>query len=1019
MSFDFSKECIDFIGCQSEAIKTKKESVYKKENELINNFLAEDNKDEQPKKLSKLINIIDDFIKTEHINFITASMVLLSRMTAPKDDKFKKKLIPQTVNNVLEYITSKFKNITCVKFIIKILRSLYEEYPYIREQIIPVVLKYFPGEETNLIAYGVITHNNSLKIISYIIDDLIGKKISLTNEQKEKFVLIVIDLIDETQDPRNLKLIFDFVPKLSLCIDTNILEKYAEKIFECLFGFFPINFNSKDVKNAKNEDLVTEEELTKLLNNLLSQEIFSKYLFENIDLEDFKNSSDLLLLYQSVIKNYSYELLSQNYDKIINHILNTLENNEEEFLTIECFITYKSFLEKYHPYDSHIESTFNKLHDYIFSDKEKIMTIGKDMICPIITYDRQNKYSTKCIKLFIKMILLYSFELNKYMLVKLANSIIFFFLKKNNEKEYEKEYINALNILKQNNKLILNLIKDKKYYLINNGINSDNKKLTNTNMFIIIADIITGLISKINLIEIFEPIDKNEIFNIVYNYYINEINIDYENEKDIEHICILLVELSNNINNKTNLYNDSIKLFHENNKKGNYLLKQIYDMSDDINFKKNIIKDMINNIEKNEDSKSLIIELLSLEKNNDKKIELIKDFNKEIKEIIVSNIQDNNYDSFIDNIIPIIDDIYIIQIIEYIINFTFMQDENMNKSLAIKLYNLLKVFFKKNKNNNNNKNINEEKIEELYKKVKTIYDKTNNENKVYILSCLKKLFKNCTFEFKGKIINDVILSKFTSDNKDNKLYHDIKIEPYISSIINYVLKNYEILFEQNIIKDISFDDKLSLKIFEEINSMDKKEKKVFEKSLLFKIKNISEKIKDKLLIIFKKYYSSKSNENNQFLNLLMNLYNSLSKEEKEKNLDILITLNIECINKKINPIQSLFNLRKILVDSSPKEIKKFIDLFNIYSLCKNIINIIKDGEYNNNEQTAKIEGIKLIGILSGFIQDEEWKDEQKKLIIFYLKKYFLSDKKRRVRYATGIVLNLLSCINNKISFFNE
>ena len=115
----------------------------------------------------------------------------------------------------------------------------------------------------------------------------------------------------------------------------------------------------------------------------------------------------------------------------------------------------------------------------------------------------------------------------------------------------------------------------------------------------------------------------------------------------------------------------------------------------------------------------------------------------------------------------------------------------------------------------------------------------------------------------------------------------------------------------------------------------------------------------------------------------------------------------------------MFNLRKILVDSSPKEIKKLIDLFNIYSLCKNIINIIKDEEYNNNEQTAKIEGIKVIGILSGFIQDEEWKDEQKKLIIFYLKKYFLCDKKRRVRYATGIVLNLLSCINNKISFFNE
>ena len=1017
MSLDFNKECIDFIGCQSEAIKTKKESVYKKEDELINDFLDEKNKDEQSKKLSTLINIIEDFIKTEHINFITASMVLLSRLTAPKDEKYKKKLIPQTVNNVLEYITSKFKNINCVKFIIKILRSLYEEYPYIREQIIPIVLKYFPGKETNLIAYGVKTHNNSLKIISYVIDDLIDKKISLTNEQKEKFVLIVIDLIDETQDPRNLKLIFDFVPKLSLCIDKNILEKYAEKIFECLFGFFPINFNSNDIKNVKNEDLITEQELTKLLNNLLSQEMFSKYLFENIDLEDFKNSSDLLLLYQSVIKNYSCELLSKNYDKIINHILNTLENNEEEFLSIECFITYKSFLEKYYPYDSHIESTWNKLYDYIFSDKEKIMSIGKDMLCPIITFDRQNKYLVKCIELFIKMISLYSFDMEKYLLIKFANSIIFFFLKKKNEKEYEKEYLNSLDLLRQNNKLILNLIKEKKYYCINNGINSDNKKLTNTNMFIYIADIITGLISKINAIEIFEINEKNEVFNIIYNYYINEINIDYENEKDIGHICILLVELSNNLKIKENLYNNTIKLFYENNKKSNFLLKQIYDMCDDINFKKIIIKDMVNNIEKNEDAKILLIDLISLEKNNDKKIELLKDFNKEIKEIILSHIQDNNYDSFIDNFILILDDLYIIQIIEYIVNFIPMQGENINKSLSVKLQKLLKSYF--NKDKNNKKIIEIKKIEELCGKIKIIYDKTNGENKPYILSCLKKLFKYCSIEFKSKIINEYILSKFNSDNKDIKIFHDIKIEPYISSIINFVLKNYENLLEQKITKDNSFDDKLILRIFEEIKSMEIKEKKVFEKSMLFKIKNISENLKDKLLILFKKYYSSKSNENNQFLNLLMNVYNSLSKEEKEKNLDILFTLNIECINKKINPIQSIFNLRKILVNSNPRKIMNLTDLFNIYSLSKNIINIIKNEEYNNNEQNIKIEGIKLIGILSRFIQEEDWKNEQKKLIIFYLKKYFLCDKKRRVRYATGIVLNLLSCLNNKISFSNE
>ena len=1024
MSLDFGKECIDFIGCQSEAIKSHKESVYKKEDELIQNFLDEKNKDEQTKKLSKLINIIEDCIKTGHINFITASMILLSRLTASKELKYQKKLIPPTVNNLLEFITSKFKNINCVKFIIKILKCLYEDYPYIKEQIIPVVLKYFTDEETNLIAYGNITHNNSLKIVSDIINDLIEKKIEFTQEQKNKFLIIIIDLIDETNDPRNLKLIFEFIPNLSLCIEQNILEKYTQKIFECLFGFFPINLNTKDIKNIKSEDLISEEELVKLLNNLLSQEIFSQYLFENIDPEDYHNSSDLLLLYQSVIKNYSYKSLHIYYDNIINYIITTLENGFEEFLNIECFITYKSFLEKYYPYDEHIEKTWNKLYDYIFSDNEKTMLIGKDMLCPIITYDKENKYIIKAIELFIKMISLYSFDLNKFMLLKLANSIIFFFLKKNNDVKYEEAYINSLNILKQNNKLILNLIKDKKYFSINNNINENKNNISNTNLFIIIADIITGIISKIDKIEIFEEKEKQEVYDIVYNYYINDINIDYDNEKDLEHICILIVQLFKSINkkNKDELYENTMKLFLEKNKKSYYLIKQIYDMdmNDEINLKKKIIKNMVNNIEINDDAKNILIELLSLEKTEDKKIELLKDLNQELENIIISHITDNNYNSFMENIILILDNNCILNIIEYIINTMFKNGNSHIKELSEKLKKILKIYFMKIKDKNNNNN-NAQKIEEIYIKVKKIYDQCENENKNYVLPCIKKLFKYCTLEYRIKYINEVILYKFEDNDKDinnNKIFNDMNNEPYIALLINHLLKNYEFFLEQNIIKN-GFDDILITKIFDEINAMESIHKKVFETSKLFKIKNLSEKIKDKLLINFKKYYSSKNNVNNQFLNLLMNLYNSISQEEKEKNLDILFTLNIESINKKINPIQSIHNLKNILITMKQKEINKLYDLMNIYPLCLNIIKIINDEVFHKNEQLIKIEGIKLIGILSGFIQEEDWKSDDKKLIIFYLKRYFLTDKKRKVRHAAGIVLNLLCCTKPKISFLNE
>ena len=64
-------------------------------------------------------------------------------------------------------------------------------------------------------------------------------------------------------------------------------------------------------------------------------------------------------------------------------------------------------------------------------------------------------------------------------------------------------------------------------------------------------------------------------------------------------------------------------------------------------------------------------------------------------------------------------------------------------------------------------------------------------------------------------------------------------------------------------------------------------------------------------------------------------------------------LNIECINKKINPIQSIFNLRKLIINVNEKEILKLSDLINIYPLCLNIINIINDEAFNENKQIIK------------------------------------------------------------------
>ena len=1022
MSFDFRKECDDFIGCESEAIKSHKKSVYKKEAEIISNFLED--YDEQAKKLSKLINIIEDNIKIGHINFITASMILLSKLTGPKDKKYQEKLTPPTVNILLEYITSKIKDINCLKYVIIILRSLYEEYPYIKDQIIPIVLKYFTGEETNIIAYGPLAHKNALTLITYIIDDIIKGEIKFNDDKKDKLLIVIVDLIDETEDPRNLKLIFELLPKLPLFIDKKILGNYSKNLFEYTFEYFPINFDEKNRKNIKDEELVTEKELTELLNNLLSQEIFSDYLLEAIDFDCYKNSSDLLLLFQSIIKNYSYELLSKYYDKIIGYLLITLENCNEsenkEYLNIQCFIAYKLFLEKYHPYDSNIEKTWNKLYDNIFSDDIRIMTIGKDMICPIITYDKQNKYLQRSIELFNKMISLYSFDLNKYMLLKYANSIIFFILNKKYDDKYKEEYYKSFSILKENKKLLFNLIKDKKHYNTN-SINNEKNPFSNTNLIIIISDILTGIITKINNIKVFEDEEIKEIFQILYDYYIKEINMENEIEKDLEHICLLLAELSKKVEKNEIIFYDKIKnLFLSKNKKSYYLIKQIYNATEDISLKRIIINDYLQNIENNQDIKYLLFDLLLSEKDSRKKMEILNDISESIEKIIILHINDESYNNFIGNIKDFLKITNINKVIQHIIDIFFL-DENysISKNLLYKLKSFIKIYIRKQKEE---KNLDIKSIEELYNKISLLFEKiqiikpdNNLEDINNVLICLKTLFKYCSVDFRTKIINKYIISKL--NKKDENIYVDIKIESFISMLINYVVKNNVILIKEKIISD-SFNDLLITKIFNEINSMNYERKKVFEKSKLFKIKNMPENIRDKLLINIKKYYSSQNVENNLFLNLSMNIYNSLSLQDQTQNLDILFVLNIECINKKINPIQSIFNLRKIITNVKEKDIIKLSDLINIYPLCINIINIINDEKFSENKQLIKIEGIKLIGILTCLINADDWDKKEKNIIMFNLKRYFLNDKKRNVRYTTGIVLNLLGCTKPKISFYN-
>ena len=364
----------------------------------------------------------------------------------------------------------------------------------------------------------------------------------------------------------------------------------------------------------------------------------------------------------------------------------------------------------------------------------------------------------------------------------------------------------------------------------------------------------------------------------------------------MEHISILLIELSKNVEKNEIIFYDKIKnLFLSKNKKSYYLIKQIYNATEDNRLKRIIINDYLQNIDNNQDIKYLLIDLLLPEKDSNKKMEILNDISDNIEKIIVLHINEESYNNFIDNIKDFLKISNINKVIQHIIDIFFhVENYSISKyNLLYKLKSFVKIYIKKQKEENN---IDIKSIEELYNKISLLFEKiqiikpdNNLEDKNNVLNCLKALFKYCSIDFRTKIINKYIISKL--NKKDENIYSDINIESLISMLINYVLKNNEILIKEKIISD-SFNDLLISKIFNELNSMNFERKKVFEQSKLFKIKNMPENSRDKLLVNIKKYYSSKNVENNLFLNLSMNIYNSLSLQEQTQNLDILFVLLI-------------------------------------------------------------------------------------------------------------------------------
>ena len=85
---------------------------------------------------------------------------------------------------------------------------------------------------------------------------------------------------------------------------------------------------------------------------------------------------------------------------------------------------------------------------------------------------------------------------------------------------------------------------------------------------------------------------------------------------------------------------------------------------------------------------------------------------------------------------------------------------------------------------------------------------------------------------------------------------------------------------------------------------------IFEVSKLFKIKEMSSDIKYYLLMKLKPY-----NNNNKYLNIILNVYTSSPDEDNEAESDILFSLFSKCLIHNINIKNAIVHLRKILISN--------------------------------------------------------------------------------------------------------
>lgn len=953
--------CFELKGIINEYIQWKSSNIKQKiTNPLLSQIISFLSKNESTSQLSQLdliLSIINDYTSTFQIPLKQASMSLLLDIIT----ELKSSLFPDSLGKIIPFIKKTLKDITCVPFSVKILFYLYTQYPSIQKEITNIVLITYTGESLNIPAYTQETRQFALQVLEKII---IEQK--LNKSEQIQLLSVVYDCIDGEKDPRNLLIAFKIIKELFINTPRELSDNFANNYFEFLNEYYPIDFTPpKDIKNP-----ITAKQLSKAINEVMCLENFGSFFFNNLNEYGISSVGDIMITIQSICSSYSKENLNKYYGKIMDFIINSIENTDEETIHIESLITLTTFLKHYSPYDDQIDKSFNLLSDKIFSEEEiKTSYDSKDILCSIIEYDVENKFLEKTINLIIKLISLFIFRKTNFHFLKNANSLLFFALKKYGAKGNKNLPQNIVDILTKNKQMIMSL--NTNFSVTENNINSiPINNLLNT--FICIVDIVAAIAVKTNILS------KEEIKEIYDNIIEKFFNIKIESEKDLNHLSYCICEICNKYN--IIIYESIFNKFKKNDEsqKCVKILQNLLKISNETT-QKAIFDFFITNIE-NRNIQNVFIHIVKEDYSSFDKI--IKELSSNLEQIVLSNITNKDYYDLISTFIQ---------------KDTLMSNDKMIKSLLNNLcqehsIKLIKECIKKG--------IKNDMADIIYNELKRFYFEkgnniTNNQKKkickcIYVLlpystitkEEVKKDFDNIGSELSNNSMNDLPKNGFTQK------------EIYLSQISNFlIIKTFNTTNNEEL-------DSIIKTLFDLISEPAHQE--LFEETKLFKIKNIPPEIKDYLLIKLKPYISNK-----QFLRIILNVYSS-SNDDIDSNDDILFTLYSKCISSNINMKGAIFQLRKILIRNVDNLQFKRINCNDYYQIINKIIEFFNNKD-NVIEMKTKIEGLKLIGVIKDFINDEHITEEHRKKIIIPLRK-MLGDIKRPVRKFCGIVINIWNMI---------